>query len=461
MARCILHIDLDAFFASVEQALNAELRDKPVIVAREPERRGVVSSASYEARRFGIRSGMPSSQAKRLCPQAIFIQPNLSRYRDASVRFMQILSIFSPHMQPMGLDEAYLDVTGHEEAHGSPRQLAVAIKKRVFEELKITSSVGIGTCKVVAKIASDACKPDGLLEVAPGKEKDFLSPLPAARLPGVGKRTEQTLGDMGASTIGDLASLPVDVVRGCLGKFGALLHHYANGNDDRRVEAPGEPKSISHEVTFARDTLDQRLLEAKLRQMCEAVSADLRSGNRQARAVTLKLRYADFKTITRQATLETPTDNTQNIVATVLQLLDRALSHERKPVRLIGIKTSGLLGREKQLRLFDPEVERDKDLDKAIVQIRRKYGRAAIETGNTTVQHRWIRAPSPLNTAAPFAFAYPLRGFATFAPSDKVRDRSAKALTNHSAHAYNLPLRRQIEHRWLTELFRGTCAWPW
>ncbi|MCK4580174.1 MAG: DNA polymerase IV, partial [Dehalococcoidia bacterium] len=155
MARCIFHYDLDAFFASVEQALNPELRDKPVVVAREPERRGVVSSASYEARRFGIRSGMPSSQAKRLCPQATFIQPNLSRYRDASVKFMQILSIFSPHIQPMGLDEAFLDVTGYEETHGSSRRLALAIRNRVSEELKITASVGIATCKVVAKIASD------------------------------------------------------------------------------------------------------------------------------------------------------------------------------------------------------------------------------------------------------------------------------------------------------------------
>jgi len=388
MVRCILHIDLDAFFASVEQALNPELRDKPVVVARDPEHRGVVSSASYEARRFGIRSGMPSSQAKRLCPQATFIQPDLSRYRDASVKFMQILSIFSPHIQPMGLDEAFLDVTGHEETHGSPRRLAFVIKKRVSEELKITASVGIATCKVVAKIASGACKPDGLLEVAPGKEKDFLNPLPAARLPGVGKRTEQALGHMGVDTIGELASLPVDVVRGRFGKFGALLHRYANGIDDRRVEAPGEPKSISQEVTFARDTLDQRFLQTKLRHMCEVVGTELRSRNKQARAVTLKLRYADFKTITRQATLETPTDSTRHILTAVLQLLDRTVSHERKPIRLIGIKASGLLGREKQLRLFDPEVERGKDLDKAIAQIRRKHGQAAIETGNTTTQHR-------------------------------------------------------------------------
>jgi DNA polymerase-4 len=176
MARCIFHIDLDAFFVSVEQALNPELKGKPVIVGGDPERRGVVSSASYEAPKFNIHAAMPLSQAHRLCPQATFIQTNFSRYRDASARFMEILASFSPAFEPLGIDEAYLDVTGYEQPYGSPRKLALAIKKRIYEELKVTASVGIATCKVIAKIASDSCKPDGLLEIAPGKgSRTFLT----------------------------------------------------------------------------------------------------------------------------------------------------------------------------------------------------------------------------------------------------------------------------------------------
>jgi DNA polymerase-4 len=188
MARCIFHMDLDAFFVSVEQALNPELKWKPVIVGGDPERRGVVASASYEARAFGIRAGMPLSRARRLCPRAIFITANFSRYRDASNRFMGILADFSPDIEPLGFDEAYLDVTGCIEPYGSPQQLARAIRERINQELKLTASIGVGTCEVVAKIASALCKPDGLLEVPLGHEQVFLDPLPIAKLPGVGKK---------------------------------------------------------------------------------------------------------------------------------------------------------------------------------------------------------------------------------------------------------------------------------
>jgi DNA polymerase-4 len=263
MARCIFHIDLDAFFVSVEQALNPELKGKPVIVGGDPERRGVVASASYEARPFGIHAGMPLSKARRLCPQAIFIRTNFSRYREASNKFMEILADFSPDIEPLGLDEAYLDVTGCVEPYGSPRKLARAIKERINKELNITASVGIGTCKVVAKIASALCKPDGLLEIAPGEEQPFLNPLPLAKLPGVGEKTEQSLKEMGITTIGELASLSLDTITRRFGATGAVLYSYARGIDDREVEAPGEAKSISQQLTFARDTLDRNFLEAK------------------------------------------------------------------------------------------------------------------------------------------------------------------------------------------------------
>jgi DNA polymerase-4 len=382
MARCILHIDLDAFFVSVEQVLNPKLKGKPVIVGGDPERRGVVASASYEARPFGIHSGMPSSKARRLCPQAIFIRAHFSLYKDASSKFMKILGGFSPYIEPLGLDEAYLDVTGCEEPYGSHRQLTLAIKERIHKELKITASVGIATCKVVAKIASDLCKPDGLLEIAPGGEQAFLNPLPAAKLPGVGNKTEQSLKETGITTIGDLASLPLDMVRRRFGATGAVIHSYARGIDDREVEAPGEAKSISQQLTFARDTLDRNFLEANLHNLCQEVCQELRSQDKRAKCVAIRLRYADFKTITRQVILKEASDVTRVVFATAQQLLSKALAKQEKPIRLIGIRISSLVGEEKQLPMFDSGTEKPEHLDKAIDRIRRKYGSTAIKTGN-------------------------------------------------------------------------------
>jgi DNA polymerase-4 len=382
MARCIFHIDLDAFFVSVEQVLNPELKGKPVIVGGDPERRGVVASASYEARPFGIHAGMPSSKARRLCPQAIFIRANFSLYKDASAKFMKILGAFSPHIEPLGFDEAYLDVTGYEEPYDSPQKLALALKERIHKELKITASVGIATCKVVAKIASDLCKPDGLLEIVPGEQQAFLNPLPIDKLPGVGKKTEQALKEMAITTIGELASLPLDTIERRFGATGAVLHSYARGIDDREVEAPGEAKSISQELTFARDTLDRNLLEANLHNLCQEVCQELRSQNRRAKCVAIKLRYADFKTITRQVTLQEASDVTQVIFATAQQLLRKTLPKQEKPIRLIGIRISSLVGEEKQLPMFDSGKEKPERLDKAIDKIRGKYGPTAINTGN-------------------------------------------------------------------------------
>jgi DNA polymerase-4 len=382
MARCIFHIDLDAFFVSVEQALNPELKGKPVIVGGDPERRGVVASASYEARPFGIHAGMPLSKARRLCPQAIFIRANFSRYRDASNRFMEILADFSPDIEPLGLDEAYLDVTGYEEPYGSPRKLALAIKERINKELKITASVGIGTCKVVAKIASALCKPDGLLEIAPGEEQAFLNPLPIAKLPGVGEKTEQALNEMGITTIGELASLSLDTLTRRLGASGAVIHSYARGIDDREVEAPGEAKSISQQLTFARDTLDRNFLEANLHNLCQEVCQELRSQNKRAKCVAIRLRYADFKTITRQVTLQEASDVTQVVFATAQQLLSKTLVKQEKPIRLIGIRVSSLVGEEKQLPMFDSRVAKLGHLDQAVDKIRSKYGPTAIKTGD-------------------------------------------------------------------------------
>jgi DNA polymerase-4 len=382
MVQCILHIDLDAFFVSAEQAFDPTLKGKPVIVGGDPERRGVVASASYEARPFGIHAGMPLSKARRLCPQATFIQANFSRYKDASNKFMGILADFSPDVEPLGFDEAYLDVTGYEEPYGSPVKLALAMKERIHKELKITASVGISTCKVVAKIASDLCKPDGLLEITPGEEQDFLNPLPIAQLPGVGKKTEQKLKEMGITTIGKLAALPLDTVKKHFGTAGAAIHHYAKGIDNRKVEAPGEPKSISQQITFAKDTLDRQFLEANLHRLCQELGEELRQQDKRARCVAIRLRYADFKTLTHQVALKEASNANQVIFTTALQLLNRALAQKVKPIRLIGVRISNLVGRETQLHMFQSEIEKSKHLDKALDQIRRKYGQKAIKTGN-------------------------------------------------------------------------------
>ncbi len=383
MARRIIHIDLDAFFVSVEQVLNPGLKGKPVVVGGKPDRRGVVASASYEARAFGLRAGMPLITARRLCPQAIFIEGSFTKYRQASQRFMAILADFSPYLEPVSLDEAYLDVTGFESLHGSIHQMALAIKQRIKDELGLPSSIGIASGKVVAKIAADLSKPDGLMEIAIGEERSSLAPLPIAKLPGIGKKTERVLNGLGINTIGQLANMPPSALKSHFGVYGELLHRHANGIDDRKIETPGAAKSISRETTFSEDTRDPSLLKATLGYLSERVGAELRCNNRQAGCITLKLRYADFTTITRRHTLTRATDAHQTITSTGLKLLARALLQEKQLVRLIGIGVSNLTEPGRQLDMLDTSDQRLEQLNKAIDRIRKKYGFTAIQTGRT------------------------------------------------------------------------------
>ena len=378
-----MHIDLDAFFVSVEQAENPQLKGKPVVVGGRPEGRGVVASASYEARAFGLRAGMPLTTASRLCPQAIFIQGSFPKYREASQKFMAILADFSPYLEPMGLDEAYLDAIGFESIHGSTRQMAAKIKQRIKDELGLTASVGIAGGKVVAKVASELSKPDGLLEVAADEERSFLAPLPVARLPGIGKKTEQKLNSLSISTIGKLSIMPLKALKSHFGASGEVLHHFANGIDDREVEPPAAAKSTSRETTFGKDTRDRSLLKSTLRYLGERVGADLRQKGKRARCITLKLRYADFTTITRRHTLTQTTDSDQTVFVTGVKLLNKALSEERQAVRLIGIGVSELVEAGKQLEMLDTSAQRQEQLNKAIDRIRKKYGFTAIQTGRT------------------------------------------------------------------------------
>lgn len=381
--RTILHVDLDAFFVSVEQALNPELKGKPVVVGGEPGSRGVVASASYEARAYGICAGMPLSKAHRLCPGAIFLKGSFPRYRMASSRFMAILADFTPQLEPMGIDEAYLDLTGFEPLYGATLETALRIKQRIQSEIGITASVGIATSKSVAKVASDLAKPDGLLDVAPGDERLFLAPLPIAKLPCVGPRTERSLKGMGVTTIGELASLPASLLRANFGALGGVVHRYAMGIDDREIEPPQAAKSISRETTFIEDTLDCPFLKATLRYLSERVGAELRRDGRRARCVTLKLRYADFDTITRSRTLREATNADQAIFGVGLELLERALRQRRQLVRLIGIGVSSLIGDERQLSLLDSSTGCWERLDGVIDRIRSRHGFTAIQRGQT------------------------------------------------------------------------------
>ncbi len=385
MTRRIMHIDLDAFFVSVEQVLKPELKGKPVVVGGRPDRRGVVASASYEARAFGLHAGMPLTTASRLCPQATFIEGNFAKYRNASQKFMSILADFSPYLEPRGLDEAYLDATGFESIHGSIHQMAVNIKSRIKDELGLCVSVGIASCKVVAKVACELSKPDGLLEVAAGDERSFLAPLPAAKLPGIGKKTERILKSLGITTIDELAVTPLREIKSHFGTSGEVLYRFANGVDDRKVEPPGVAKSISRETTFGKDTKDRSFLKATLRYLSERVGAMLRQQGKQSSCVTLKLRYSDFKTITRSHTLLQTTDTDQTIFDTGLKLLTKALSQGKQPIRLIGIGVSHLTESGRQLDMLDASARRQEQLNKAIDRIRHKYGFTAIQTGRTLI----------------------------------------------------------------------------
>jgi len=378
-----MHIDLDAFFVSVEQASNPELKGKPVVVGGKPGSLGVVATASYEARAFGLHSAMPISTAFRLCPQAIFLEGNYHRYAEVSKKFMAILADFSPFLEPMGLDEAYMDVTGFESLHGSIRQMAVKIKQRIKDELEIIASIGIASCKVVAKVASDESKPDGLIEVPAGGEGAFLAPLAIRKLPGVGKKTEQVLIGLGIRTIGQLACTPPKALKGRFGSFGDMLCRHANGLDNSEVTPPGEAKSISRETTFEEDTNDSIFLSARLRYQAEKVGADLREMGKQAKCVSIKVRHADFTTINRQYTLPQATNIDEIIFQTGNELLKKAVADNRLAIRLIGIGVSNLCEPGMQLSLMNSTEQRLEKLNRAVDRIRDKYGFSAIQTGRT------------------------------------------------------------------------------
>ena len=344
----IAHLDLDAFFAAVEMHRRPELRGRAVIVGGDPAGRGVVATANYAARRFGIRSAMSAAEALRRCPDAVFVRPDIAHYREWSARVWDVVRRLSPAVEVLGLDEGYLELPdeGAEEA-------AHAVRRAVAQRVRLSCSLGVASCKVVAKVASDRDKPGGVTVVAPGEEAAFLAPLALRALPGVGPRTEGRLAAAGLSTIGDLASLQDDALRAIApGRHGEDLRRRARGIDPRPVAAvPAERVSISCERTFARDVIDAGELEALGREMAGRVAATLRSRERAARTVTVKLRYADFQTVTRGQTVRAATDDEDVIWKTARALVFRALEERTGALRLMGVGVCGL-GVERQLTLF-------------------------------------------------------------------------------------------------------------
>jgi len=292
-----------------------------------------------------------------------------------------ILNDLCPFIEPLGIDEAYLDVTGFESIHGSIQAMALTIKKRVRDELGLCASIGVASCKVVAKIASDLSKPDGLIEVTPGEERSFLASLPVEKLPGIGVKAAAVMKSLGVQTIGGLSRTPPPVLKSYLGTSGEVLHRFANGIDDRMVLPPGEAKSISRETTFSNDTRDRVFLEATLWSLSERVGTDLRKQGKQSKCVTLKLRYADFSTITRSRTLPGTIDMDKAVFETGVKLLERALAADKQAIRLIGIGVSNLVEPSRQLTMLDPSDQRLEQLNKTIDRIRSKYGFTAIKTG--------------------------------------------------------------------------------
>ncbi|MBN1151946.1 MAG: DNA polymerase IV [Dehalococcoidia bacterium] len=388
MTRCIFHVDLDAFFVSVEQLHDPSLKGKAVVVGGHPDSRGVVSAASYEARRFGVHSAMPLSQAKRLCPQALFIPVNFPRYIDASRRFMALLTRAASTIEPLGLDEAFLDVSESVHDFEGAHARAVELKRHVHNQLGLVASVGVATCKVVAKVASDFDKPDGLVVVLPGHEAAFLAPLRVESLPGVGKKTAASLAEIGVQTVGQLAVMSPHVMLRRFGRYGEVLLNHARGIDDSPVEPRGEPKSMSRETTFSKDTRDLSRLDSTLQSMCVELSNDLKRHRKRAGTVTLKLRYEDFKTVTRQTSLIPETADTADLLRAAADLLRAMMDAERRHIRLIGVRATRLTGPERQLDMFAAESTRIQNLEQAVAELQSRYGPDSIQTLEQAAERR-------------------------------------------------------------------------
>jgi DNA polymerase-4 len=393
----ILHVDLDAFYASVEQLEDPSLLGKPVIVGGLGPR-GVVAAASYEARRFGVFSAIPMARARRACPDGAFLAPRFDLYSEKSREVMTILRSFTPLVEPIASDEAFLDVGGVARIHGTGLECAVAIRHRVRDETGLIASVGVAVTKLLAKLASDLAKPDGLLVVAPGSELEFLHPLPVERLWGVGPATRKRLAGLGVATVGELAALPeAALVSAVGGAHGRHLHALAWNRDERPVEPSRVVKSIGHEETFPTDVTELATLEREVVRLADSVGSRLRAAGRVGRTVQLKVRYAGFRTITRSRTLREPTDLAADLAVVARGLL-RDVPGLTDGVRLLGVSMQQLsVPAPTQPELFGPEVLPDEPaahpatgerqaLERTVDAVRARFGNNAVGHGSSRVE---------------------------------------------------------------------------
>ena len=386
----LIHVDMDAFFASVEMRDRPELRGKPVIVGGV-KGRGVVCAASYEARKFGVHSAMPISTARRLCPQGVFLPVRMQHYAEISRQIRVIFLSFTPLVEPLSLDEAFLDVRGCEGLFGPAQDIARQIKKRIRTETGLIASVGVAPNKYLAKLASDIGKPDGFVVLLPDKVMDFLSPLPVSRIWGVGAKGEKRLHDMGIRTIGQIAALPEKTLSDRFGEMGRHIWQLAHGEDDRTVVPDREAKSVSTETTFAQDIGDRNVLRVWLLDLVDHLASRLRQEGIRARTIDLKIRNSDFRTVTRSTTLAEATNLTNIIWKAAADLFERSLTRDLLPVRLLGIGATKLT-REVIVQgdLFEDSA-RQGALDQTIDTIREQFGSGSIRRGSLldrSAEHR-------------------------------------------------------------------------
>ncbi|TWH46370.1 DNA polymerase IV [Sporomusa sp. KB1] len=382
MQRWIIHVDMDAFFAAVEQRDNPELRGCPVIIGGTGPR-GVVATASYEARKFGVRSAMSSLEARRRCPQGIFLPSDHKKYSRVSQEILHIFADFSPLVEPLSLDEAFLDVTGMEGLFASPVDIAVKIKARIKAELDLTASAGVAPNKFLAKLASDMNKPDGLMVIRPEEITAILADLPVNRLWGVGKTTAQILIKLGLKTIGQVAQAEPELLAKHCGQFGHTLHQLANGQDSRLVDSEWQPKSIGKEITFTKDLTALEDLKTELWSQVEKVGWRLRRQKLSGRTITIKIRFASFRTITRSRTLAVAACLDETLYHVAEEIVSKVALNEG--VRLLGVTVSGLVAAGGQMSLFDQGDEKAAAVAQAIDKVKERFGEAAVTRGRSMI----------------------------------------------------------------------------
>ncbi|MBI3670203.1 MAG: DNA polymerase IV [Acidobacteria bacterium] len=379
----ILHVDMDAFFVSVELLARPELRGKPVVVGGQPDQRGVVSAASYEARRYGIHSAMPLRTAGRLCPHAVFLDGHHELYAEWSDRLAAILAKYSPVVEIVSIDEAYLDWTGTERLHGAPLGATDKLLREIWDTTHLPCSAGLARTRLVAKVASDQAKPRGLLWVPAGSEAAFLAGLAVRKIPGIGKVTEAALKSLGIETVGQLAQVSQEKLEEVFGLWGTALYRKARGEDSYEFFVDAEPKSISANHTFGSDTDDRAALDSTLSHLCQKVAKRLRDAGLEARTLTLTIRYAGFQTITRSKTLPEPTNLDAVILGTMRKLFAEHW-HRRRKIRLLGVELASLTHGARQLDLLDAgRREKLERLARATDRLRDRFGFSKIQFGGS------------------------------------------------------------------------------